>query len=70
MPQVRVLPAPGGGLALEWPDGDTVPLVPLPGGGFRFGADPASPERAVFEAEVEGRPLRVVLSGWPFDRVD
>jgi hypothetical protein len=67
---VRVLPAAGGGLALEWPDGDTVPLVPLPGGGFRFGADPASPERAAFEAEVEGRPLRVVLSGWPYDRVD
>jgi CubicO group peptidase (beta-lactamase class C family) len=70
MPQVRVLPAAGGGLALEWPDGDIVPLVPLPGGGFRFGADPASPERAAFEAEVEGRPLRVVLSGWPYDRVD
>jgi hypothetical protein len=47
-----------------------VPLVPLPGGGFRFGADPASPERAAFEAEVEGRPLRVVLSGWPYDRVE
>lgn len=60
----------GGALAPEWPDGDSVPLTPLPGGGFRVGNDPDSPERAAFEAEVEGRPMRVVVSGWPFDRVD
>jgi CubicO group peptidase (beta-lactamase class C family) len=69
-PHVRVVPAGGGTLALEWPDGDAVPLVPLPGGGFRVGEDPDTPERATFEAEVEGRPARVVVSGWPFDRVD
>jgi hypothetical protein len=70
MPHVRIVPAAGGTLALEWPDGDSVPLTPLPGGGFRVGNDPDSPERAAFEAEVEGRPMRVVVSGWPFDRVD
>ena len=70
MPQVRIVPAAGGTLELEWPDGDTVPITSLPGGGFRVGNDPDSPERAAFEAEVEGRPLRVVVSGWPFDRVD
>jgi hypothetical protein len=70
MPFIRILPAAGGILELEWPDGDTVPLTSLPGGGFRVGNDPDSPERAAFEAEVEGRPLRVVVSGWPFDRVD
>ena len=70
MPFIRIIPAAGGTLELEWPDGDTTPLSPLPGGGFRVGNDPDSPERAAFEAEVEGRPLRVVVSGWPFDRVD
>jgi CubicO group peptidase (beta-lactamase class C family) len=70
MPQVRIVPAAGGTLALEWPDGDSTPLTPLPGGGVRVGDDPDTPERAAFEAEVEGRPMRVVVSGWPFDRVD
>jgi CubicO group peptidase (beta-lactamase class C family) len=69
-PHVRIAPAAGGTLALEWPDGGTEPLTPLPGGGFRVGDDPDSPDRAAFEAEVEGRPMRVVVSGWPFDRVD
>jgi CubicO group peptidase (beta-lactamase class C family) len=69
-PHVRVVPAAGGTLALEWPDGGTDPLVPLPGGGFRVGEDPDTPERAAFGAEVDGRPARVVVSGWPFDRVD
>jgi hypothetical protein len=44
--------------------------VPLPGGGFRVGEDPDSPDRAAFGAIVEGRPMQVVVSGWPFDRVD
>jgi CubicO group peptidase (beta-lactamase class C family) len=69
-PQVRVVPAAGGSLALEWPDGDSEPLVAVPGGDFRVGEDPDSPDRAAFGAEVEGRPMRVVVSGWPFDRVD
>jgi CubicO group peptidase (beta-lactamase class C family) len=69
-PQVKVVPAAGGGLALVWPDGDEEPLTPLLDGGFRVGEDPDSPERASFEAEVGGRPRRVVVSGWPFDRVD
>jgi CubicO group peptidase (beta-lactamase class C family) len=69
-PHVRVVPAAGGTLALEWPDGGTESLVPLPGGGFRVGEDPDTPERATFGAEVDGRPARVVVSGWPFDRVD
>ena len=67
---VWIVPTAGGTLGLEWPDGDITPLTPLPGGGFRLGRDPDSPERAAFEAEVEGRPMRVVVSGWPFDRVD
>lgn len=43
--------------------------VPLAGGGFRLGDDPASPERVEFTGVVEGRPTRAVVSGWPFDRV-
>ena len=69
-PHLRVVPAAGGTLALEWPDGGTEPLVPLPDGRFRVGDDPDTPERATFEAEVDGRPARVVVSGWPFDRID
>lgn len=28
------------------------------------------PERARFTTLVEGRPMQLVVSGWPFDRVD
>jgi CubicO group peptidase (beta-lactamase class C family) len=71
LPQVVVRPAAGGdSLVLVWPDGDSAPLTPLPGGGFRLGEDADSPGRVVFEAEVEGRPVRAVVSGWAFDRVD
>lgn len=69
IPQVQVRAA-AGGLVLVWPEGDEEPLTPLPGGGFRLGDDPASPDRVHFRAEVEGRPMRAVVSGWPFDRVD
>ena len=69
LPQVVVRPG-GGGLVLVWPEGDTEPLTPLPGGGFRLGDDPDSPDRVHFQAEVEGRPMQAVVSGWPFDRVD
>jgi CubicO group peptidase (beta-lactamase class C family) len=71
LPQVVVRPAGSGdGLVLVWPDGDEVALTPLPGGGFRFGDDPDTPERVRFQAEVEGRPMQAVVSGWPYDRVD
>ena len=69
IPQVRVRAA-AGRLVLVWPEGDAEPLTPLPGGGFRLGDDPASPDRVHFRAEVEGRPMQAVVSGWPFDRVD
>jgi CubicO group peptidase (beta-lactamase class C family) len=69
LPQVVVRPA-GGGLVLVWPEGETEPLTPLPGGGFRLGDDPDSPDRVRFQDEVDGRPMRAVVSGWPYDRVD
>jgi D-alanyl-D-alanine carboxypeptidase len=71
VPQLQVRPDAGGaGLVLFYPDGDEAPLTPLPGGGFRIGDDPASPERIQFTGVVEGRPMRAVVSGWPFDRLD
>jgi CubicO group peptidase (beta-lactamase class C family) len=69
LPQVVVRPAEGG-LVLVWPEGETEPLTPLPGGGFRLGDDPDSPDRVQFQDEVDGRPMRAVVSGWPYDRVD
>jgi hypothetical protein len=70
VPEVRVRPdAAGTGLVLIFPGDDLTPLVPLAGGGFRLGDDPASPSRVQFTAVVEGRPTRAVVSGWPFDRV-
>jgi D-alanyl-D-alanine carboxypeptidase len=71
VPQLQVRPDAGGaGLVLVYPDGDEAPLTALPGGGFRIGDDPASPERVEFTTLVEGRPMRAVVSGWPFDRLD
>ena len=71
VPEVRVrADAAGTGLVLLLPgDHDGARLVPLAGGGFRLGDDPASPERVEFTGVVEGRPTRAVVSGWPFDRV-
>jgi CubicO group peptidase (beta-lactamase class C family) len=69
IPRIEVRPG-GGGLVLAWPEGDEEPLTPLPGGGFRLGDDPASPDWVQFRAEVEGRPMQAVVSGWAFDRVD
>jgi CubicO group peptidase (beta-lactamase class C family) len=70
VPEVQVrADAAGTGLVLLLPDDDGAPLVPLAGGGFRLGDDPASPERVEFTGVVEGRPTRAVVSGWPFDRV-
>jgi hypothetical protein len=71
VPQLQVRPdADGAGLVLVYPDGDEAPLTALPGGGFRIGEDPDSPERVEFTTLVEGRPMRAVVSGWPFDRLD
>jgi D-alanyl-D-alanine carboxypeptidase len=69
-PEVRVRPdAAGGGLVLALPDGDEEPLIPLADGRFRLGGDPESPERVEFTTVIDGRPVRAVVSGWPFDRV-
>lgn len=46
------------------------PDRPFRDAGFRLGDDAASPERAWFTTLVEGRPIQLVVSGWPFDRVD
>jgi CubicO group peptidase (beta-lactamase class C family) len=71
VPQVQVrADRDGDGLVLVWPWGDVRPLVALADGSFRVGEDHASPERVRFRAVVEGRPAQVVVSGWPFDRVD
>ena len=71
VPEIRVrADAAGTGLVLLLPgDHDGAPLVPLAGGGYRLGVDPASPERVEFTGVVEDRPSRAVVSGWPFDRV-
>lgn len=53
-----ILSIPNG--ALDFGDG---PLVPLPDGSFRVGSDKGSPERARFDTVVDGRALRVNLSG-------
>ncbi len=42
---------------------DTNPLVPLADGGFRVGDKDWSPERLRFDAFVDGRPQRAILSG-------
>lgn len=43
--------------------GDDEPLVPLPDGSFRVGDDPHGPERVRFDTELEGKVLRLILSG-------
>jgi hypothetical protein len=52
------------------PDGfdEEAPLVPLGDGTFRVGEDPGGPERLAFDTEIEGRPARALLSGWPYYR--
>jgi CubicO group peptidase (beta-lactamase class C family) len=70
VPQLEVRPdAEGAGLVVAWPWGEVRPLTALADGAFTVGTDPASPERVRFRAVVEGRPMQVVVSGWPFDRV-
>ncbi len=41
----------------------TTPLIPRPDGGFRVGEKDWSPERMAFEALLDGRPQRAVMSG-------
>jgi hypothetical protein len=52
------------------PDGfeDEQPLVPLSDGSFRAGADETSPERVRFDAVVDGKALRAVLSDGHYER--
>ncbi|CAA9548047.1 MAG: Beta-lactamase class C-like and penicillin binding proteins (PBPs) superfamily [uncultured Thermomicrobiales bacterium] len=64
----------GGVLRLILPSGpdgfgDDQPLVPVPDGSFRAGDDPGTPERARFDIVVEGKALRLVLSGADFWRI-
>lgn len=49
--------------------GGTTPLVPLPDGSFRFGADEWSPERVRFDSEIDGIPQRMLFSGVDLTRV-
>lgn len=52
------------------PDGfeEEAPLVPLGDGTYRVGEDPGGPERLTFDTEIEGRPVRALLSCWPYYR--
>jgi CubicO group peptidase (beta-lactamase class C family) len=54
------------------PDGfdDEAPLVPLGDGTLRVGEDEGGPERLAFDTTVDGRPLRALLSGWPYFRTE
>ena len=54
----------------EAPDGfeDEAPLVPLDDGSLRVGEDPGGPERLAFDTVIDGRPVRALLSGWPYQR--
>ncbi|HMA51177.1 MAG TPA: serine hydrolase domain-containing protein [Magnetospirillaceae bacterium] len=49
--------------------GGTTPLVALPDGSFRVGADAWGPERVRFDLEIDGRPQRMTLSGADMLRV-
>ena len=54
------------------PDGlwaGTTPLLPLPDGSFRFGAEDTSPERVRFDSDLNGVPQRVLFSGVELLRV-
>lgn len=53
-----------GGLWLN----NTDPMTKLDDGSWRVGADDWSPERVVFEGEIDGRPQQLRLSGSPFVR--
>ena len=44
------------------------PLVPLPGGGFRLGAEPWGPGRVRFDTSIGARAIRSVIDGAPYFR--
>ncbi len=54
------------------PDGfeDEAPLVPLADGTLRVGEDAGGPERLAFDTVIDGRPVRALLSGWPYNRTE
>lgn len=49
--------------------GGTTPLVMLPDGSFRVGADEWGPERVRFDLDIGGRPQRMIFSGVDLYRV-
>lgn len=57
-----------GALSMITAWGETWPLIPLAGGGFRVGEDSRSPEILQFHAVADGRALRVDYSGCPYYR--
>lgn len=61
LPSVRVY-VRDGSLRARLSEGDE-PLVPLPDGSFRVGADDRSPERARFDTVINGTATRAVFSG-------
>jgi hypothetical protein len=54
------------------PDGfeDEAPLVPLADGTLRVGEDAGGPEWLAFDTVIDGRPVRALLSGWPYNRTE
>ncbi|HKG25677.1 MAG TPA: hypothetical protein VKB09_08510 [Thermomicrobiales bacterium] len=48
---------------------DEQPLVPLPDGSFRVGADERGPERIRFDTIVDGQAVHANLSGGDYYRV-
>jgi hypothetical protein len=57
-----------GGLALIYPDGEELALVPLEGGAFRAGADERLPEQVRFGLILSGRAERADLAGAQYYR--
>lgn len=57
-----------GALLAVYPFGWEEPLVPLPDGSFRVGADERLPERLRFFDVAAGRALRARLSNWDYYR--
>jgi CubicO group peptidase (beta-lactamase class C family) len=58
-----------GKLVLSEPQGDEEPLTPIEAGVFRVGPDPRSPEFIRFELIINGKAMRVNLSGGAYSRM-
>jgi len=56
-----------GAMWLVRPNGDEEPLLPLPDGSFRLGAEP-SPEHVRFEQIIQGKAHSAILSETPYYR--